>query len=350
MLIVKLKTMKQLFISRNYLLVFGVTLLLMSILFLVVNSSVFVKYPEELSLGITLDLLFAIPLVYFLIIRKKEVPKVTVVSLFIIGIVIASFIIPKEHQSFLSQIKNFILPVVELGVFGFLVFKGRRIRQELKSKSSNNLGFYNAIQLATSTVFPNKIGELLATEISVIYYGFLAWKKKELKENEFSYHKNSTSVSILIGLILVILIETIAVHVLVEKWSVIVAWTLTVLSAYTCLQLFSLMRSLSKIPTEIDIVSKVLTLRYGFFCKAIIPFENIKDVEVTEKDLPTDKSIVAFSVLGSLDAHNVILHLKEKAFFKSFYGIQKTYTSLAFYIDDKHQFKNVLEESCINQK
>ncbi len=191
---------------------------------------------------------------------------------------------------------------------------------------------------------------MLATEISVIYYGFLAWKKRKLKENEFSYHKNSTSVSILLGFILVILIETIAVHTLAEKWSVIVVWILTVLSAYTCLQLFSLMRSLSKIPTKIDTVNKVLTLRYGFFCEAIIPFEKIKGIELTERGLRTDKSIVAFSVLGSLDAHNVVLNLKEKAVFKSFYGIQKTYTSLAFYIDDKHQFKNVLEEGCINQK
>ena len=342
--------MKQLFIFRNYLLVFGVPLLLISTLFLLVNSSFFIKYPRELSLGITLGLLITVPFIYFLIIRKKEVPKVTVISLFVIGIVIASFIIPKEHQSFLSQIKNFILPVIEVVVFGFLVFKARKITQELKRQSNNNLDFYKAIQLATHSVFPNKIGELLATEISVIYYGFLAWKKRKLKKNEFSYHKNSTSLSILLGLILVILIETIAVHALAEKWNVIIAWILTALSVYTCLQLFSLMRSISKIPSEIDSVNKVLTLRYGFFCEAIIPFENIENIEVAEKDLSTVKGVVSFSALGSLDTYNVILDLKEKAVFKSFYGIQKTYTSLAFYIDDKHQFKNVLEEGCINQK
>ena len=274
--------MKQLFISRNYLLIIGIPLLLILILVLLVNSAFFIKHPNELSLGITLDLLITIPFVYFLIIRKKEIPKITIVSLFVIGIVIASLIIPQQHQSLLIQIKTFILPIVELGIFSFLVFKARKITQEFKKQQSNHLGFYNAMQLATNSVFPNKIGELLATEISVVYYGFLAWKKRGLKENEFSYHKNSTSVSILLGFILVILIETIAVHTLLQKWNVIAAWLLTVFSAYTCLQLFSLMRSLSKLPIEVDVINKVLTLKYGFFGEAVIPSENIKSIEVTE--------------------------------------------------------------------
>ncbi len=341
--------MKQLFISRNYLLIFGIPLLLISALFLVINSSFYIKYPNELSVGITLDLLLTMPVVYFLIIRKKEIPKITIVSLFVIGIVVASLIIPQQHQSLLSQIKTFILPVAELGLFCFFVFKARKIRQEFKKQQSSHLGFYNAMQQATSSVLPNKIGELLATEISVIYYGFLAWKNRALKENEFSYHKNSTSVSILIGFILIILIETIAVHALVKKWNIIVAWVLTALSIYTCLQLFSLMRSLSKIPIEVDVIDKVVTLKYGFFGEAVIPFENIKGIEVTEKDLPTDKSIVPFSPLGTLDTHNIVLYLKEKAVFKSFYGIQKIYISIAFFVDEKYQFKKVLEEGVINQ-
>lgn len=342
--------MKQLFIFRNYFFVFGIPLLLISTLFLVVNSSFFIEYPKELSIGITLDLLITIPFVYFLIIRKKEIPKITVVTLFVIGIVIASIIIPKQHQALLSQIKTFILPAVELGVFSFLIFKARKIIQEFKKQHSNHLVFYNAMQQAVSAVFPNKIGELLATEIAVVYYGFLAWKKRTLKENEFSYHKNGTSVSIIMGLMLVVLIETIAVHTLVQKWNVIVAWLLTFLSIYTCLQLFSLMLSLSKIPIEVDLISKILTLKYGFFGEAVIPFGNIKGIDLTEKDLPTDKSIIPFSPLGNLDTHNIVLHLNKKAVFKSFYGMQKTYISIAFFVDKKHQFKKVIEDVSFNQK
>lgn len=90
--------MKQLFISRDYFFVLGIPLLLISTLFLVINSSFFIEYPKELSIGITLDLLITIPFVYFLIIRKKEIPKITVITLFVIGIVIASIMIP-EHTS-----------------------------------------------------------------------------------------------------------------------------------------------------------------------------------------------------------------------------------------------------------
>lgn len=107
---------------RSSFIIFGVPLGLILSLFLFTKSALFYSFPKELSLGITIDLVCIIPFVYFLLIRKKEVPKITVVSLFFICVVSASCMLPESQQGLLSQIKTYISPIVEVAVLGFLFF------------------------------------------------------------------------------------------------------------------------------------------------------------------------------------------------------------------------------------
>ena len=116
---------------RNFF-VFTIPVLLILSLFFITQSNWFSKYPTQLSVGITIDLLFLIPLVYFFLIRKKEIPKITVLSLFIVGLVTASYILPENHQLLLSQVKTYFFPVVELGILTFLFIKIRKLGNNSK--------------------------------------------------------------------------------------------------------------------------------------------------------------------------------------------------------------------------
>lgn len=62
------------------------------------QTQIFQTAPQAFSNAILLDLLVTIPLVYFLIIRNRAVPRITVLSTFVLGIVVASFIIPVESK------------------------------------------------------------------------------------------------------------------------------------------------------------------------------------------------------------------------------------------------------------
>lgn len=336
---------------RGNLIVFTVPFLLILSLFLLTKSSWFANYPKELSLGITLDLLVIIPFIYFLIIRKKEIPKITIVSLFVIGLLTASYILPESKQTLLSQVKTFFFPIVELGVLSFLFIKIRKTVKEFKKLKTNNLDFFDAINIACKESFPNKIATLLATEIAVIYYVFFLWKKRITKQNEFTNYKENGLISLLLALLLVVFIETFAIHKLAEKWSVIFAWVLTITSVYTGFQLFALVKSLVSRPFIVDVINKQIILRFGFFGKAIIPFKLVEKLVITFKDLPEDKSVVYFSPLGSLGGHNVIIHLNKEVEFESFYGFKKQATSLAIFVDKKNKFVEVVTDNLkINQK
>ena len=323
---------------HHYFIVFGLPLLLLAFLIILVSSSVFQANPTGLSIGITLDFIITIPLVYFLLIRKKEIPEITVVSVFVLCVLVASAVLPMEHQYLLTQIKTIAIPLVELGVIAFVLIKARRIIGDFKKKKNQKIDFFDALKITCSAALPNRIGKILATEIAVVYYAFNFLGKKEIAENEFTYFEKSGIKATVWVFIMLIFVETGVTHLLVERWNSTVAWVLAFLSLYTCLQVFALLRSMDHRLISINKEERLLSLKYGFFNQTTIKIDEIEQVEINKRSLPEDKSIVQFSPLGMLDTHNVIIRLKSEHVLNRIYGLEKKYTAIAIYVDEKEKF------------
>lgn len=332
----------------RYFLVIATPILMIFAMWILSKSVWFSSYPRELSFGITLDLLLTMPFLHFLNIRKKKIPQLTIISVFVIGMFAAYVILPENQQFLLIYIKTYFIPILELGMLFFLVYKGILIFKSFKLVTNSNLDFYDAIKISIQEVFSKKISSFLAAEITVIYYAFFSWNRREVKSNEFTSYKENGIKMILYALILIIFIETFTLHSFLEKWSFIAAWILSFLSIYTALQIFSLIKSISKRPIYIDEINQKLVLRFGFLGFAEIPLSEIHNLEIHNKDLPDDKSILPFSPLGTIGGHNIILHLKNKIHFEGFYGMKKTSNKLAIFVDDKIRFVNLLEKKILN--
>ena len=67
----------------------------------------------RISPFIIADFLITIPLVYFFLIRKKEISNKTTITVAFLGLAIASVILPKENQEVLVRIRMLLLPLVE---------------------------------------------------------------------------------------------------------------------------------------------------------------------------------------------------------------------------------------------
>src|SRR6056297_2889248 len=111
-------------INRN-LINFGIPLGLLVVLILLMKSP-FLNGNDALNLAITADLLLTVPLVYFLLIRKSKIPKTTVIPVMIIGLLVGSYFLPKENQTYLELFKNWFLPVIELSILTFVIIKVRK--------------------------------------------------------------------------------------------------------------------------------------------------------------------------------------------------------------------------------
>ena len=221
---------------RKTAIAFGVPLLLIGIMVLISKSSVFIANPGSLSVGITFDLLLTLPLIYFFLVRKTSIPNITVIPLLIGGMVLCSLILPPENQYYLNLFKTWILPVVELTILSFVIFNVLKAVKYYKQNKTESFDFFTTLKNTCYEILPRGVVIPVVTEIAVFYYGFIYWKKRKLKENEFSYHKDSGTITLLIAIIFIVAIETVVLHILLAKWSSIAAWILTFLSIYSGIQ------------------------------------------------------------------------------------------------------------------
>lgn len=323
--------------------VFGVPLLFIVIIITALKLPFFSSYSGQFYNMVAIDLTLTIPLLYFILIRKHDISKLTVIPFFIAGIVISGIVIPDDHQTYLSLIKRWVFPFVELFVVGFILYKIRQTTKLYKVERGNTPDFYTALKQAAREALPKGVGEAFSAEIAIFYYGFFSWKKRSLLANEFSYHKKNSIISIWIFLIFLILVETAVIHLLVQHWNVTVAWTLSIISFYTALQILGILRSMSKRPIVVE--EEEIHLRYGVFSETTIQRKNILSVELTSKSPEKNPEIKSMSPLHELEGNNVILHLTEFNVLRYLYGIRKKYKTLVLFVDEPELFKAKLAVS-----
>ncbi|TFV95653.1 hypothetical protein E4S40_05380 [Algoriphagus kandeliae] len=323
--------------------IFGIPVLIIAILVLIANSSFFPLNPDSLSIGITFDLLIIVPLVYFLLIRKTAIPKTTIILFLVLGMVDASVILPPQNQYYLELFKTWVFPLVELFVISFVIYKVSQAVKRYKSNQRSSVDFFTTLKNTCYEILPKAAVIPVVTEIAVFYYGFIDWKKRKLNENEFSYHRESATVSILITILFLVVIETFVFHLLLSQWSTIAASILTFLSIYSGFQLFGFMKSMFKRPILIQ--DEKLYLRFGIMSETTIELSKIKSLEISSRDLEFNKETRRLSILGDLDSHNVIIQLKEENTMTGLYGFKRTYKNLALHVDDKVRFGNKMNEA-----
>ncbi len=306
------------------------------------KSHYFDEDPVSFSMAITFDLLVTTPVLYFLAIKSREIPNTTVVPVFILGIVIASIILPTEHQFYLSHVKTWFLPFLELAIVTYVILTIRKAYRAIKQHRDEELDFFSAAKEATQKILPKKLVIPFATELSVFYYGLILWKKRTFKTDEFTYHKETGITSLLVVFIFLILIETFAVHLLLQRWSDLAAWILSGISIYTCFQVLGILKSISKRP--ISVKSDSLDLKWGIMNETKIDLSNIKEIQQIKGEKEKKEGRVFLSPFYSSEGCNIQVVLKEAGVLTGFYGIKKPFEEIFFYVDNPDILNDLLEK------
>lgn len=310
---------------------------------LMIQSSAYQQNPELMSLAITVDFLLTAPLLHFLLIRKKDLPKITVISFIVIGTIVASFVLPEQDQFYLGQFKTWFIPVLELGVFTFLFIQIRKTVKAFKSQKNHSTDFIDVLRVSTKTALgESRPAQLLATEVAVIYYALFRWKKTPLTEGVHftNYRKNGAS-SLYIALICILGIEVLPMHILLEKWNVVVAWIFTFGGLYAMIQVLAHLKALKRRPIQFE--DNQLVLRNGLMADTSIPYDQIEAFGFSNRKMTIDETTRALSILPDLDAHNLFIEVKTPGVIEGPYGSNHQYTRLLFFVDDKMAFKDLLE-------
>lgn len=306
------------------------------------QTSFFSQYPSQLALGISVDLLLLIPILYFFAIRKTEIPNITVIPFTVASLLLGSYALPEQHQSYLELFKSWGLPVIELIVVVVILGKVRQTLRSFKQHQGTSIDFYETLQKSCQEVLPKPVANVFAMEIGTLYYAFATGFTKKLNDNEFSSYKETGSIALYLAVLLIIGIETFVLHVYMIEWNSTIAWIITIASCYTGIQFLGYLKSLVFSPTTLSDTG--LHLKYGMMRATFIPYDAIENITLFSKDLEEDSPVKKLSILGSLESHTLRISLRTATSLTSLYGMHSEYKELVFHIDKPGDFIEALQK------
>lgn len=257
----------------------------------------------------------------------------------------AYFLLPSNQHYHLNIVKDFVLPLVEIGVIFFIVYSAYKTVQEFKKAEYSNYDFLLQLKSSATQVlgYP-KIANVLSTEIAMVYYGLISWSTSSTENKTFTYYKENGIIALFSVIMFLLIAETSIVHLLLARWNATIAWVVFGLSVYTALQLFAHIKAIVQRP--IVLRPDKLFVKYGLFGDITINLEVIDKVEPTSQDVTIEgKKVEKIGLLGDIENHNVAIHLKQPQILEKAYGITKSVDVLLLHIDDVQEFvKNIERE------
>lgn len=289
---------------------------------------------------LTLTLIILPPTsIYRLLIRPRSMPKLFVYLSFIVCLGASYLIIPSSQKGFFNQILIWLIPVLEVSIVTVVVYS--IIKSIIRYKGNNESKENDFLEITRISLEP-KLGNgfvlgAILTELSVFYYSIVGWfRKPSLIENEkvFSYHKTSQIKTIVIVFSILITLEGILFHFLIQLWSDVAAWIFTILNIYALLYLIGLYNSVRFLP-HIIYFDKLI-IRLGYQSSIELNIRNIESIQTAKKQGEIGEKIPkeTYYAMLNMDSPQYEIILKEPALMKSSYGRKKYVKTVVFRTDE----------------
>jgi len=315
----------------------------------IVGSPHFTQNPDVLALAVTMDMVIILPtFFYFWILRKSRLPTLAFVPVFILAIVIAGIILPAAQQTYLDLVKN-LIPLLEVLALGFLFIKIQAITKQYRANKATAIYSTEALVASFQRVLgASTPANILVTELLLLYHAFGGWFKKFTSRDPehavFSYHRRVGYTAIMCVVTLILLVETTALHLLLQRWSALAAWIFTGLSLYSLLWLIGDYHAIRLHPIVLD--ETHLHLRIGMRWRATIPLNDIAEIQSPSHREKNADDYVSLTLFGS---PRLVIFLQQPIKIRGLFGIQKKTRRLALTIDDEKRFRQELNNR-LNRK
>ncbi|CAL2082732.1 hypothetical protein [Tenacibaculum sp. 190524A02b] len=316
-----------------------------SVTFLLLVLLAFSNYAKNhpiLYTGLIYDLLITVPILFYFL-SKRKASRLILGIIVAVGMVTASMIIPNTEKEHLNMIRYIVLPMVEIvTLISILYYTIKTIKETKKLNKTKSIDHLQLFEFSAVKALKKEFaGKIFGGELAMLYYALFTWKSKKLANNEFSYHKLSGSIGLVGAIILVLVVETFVVHVWLVKWSLVVTWILTGLSAYSILMLLGHAKAIIKRPHLLN--QNTLVLKQGLIGTCSIPLDNLKNIIFTS-NLSEKETANAYYLtpLGEMESFNTVVYLQKPQEVNFMYGFKRSYTILLLSIDNKKAFQQLI--------
>lgn len=289
------------------------------------------------AVALTLDMVIIVPAVfYLLVVRRRNLPVVTLAPVFVLSVVAASRVLPADHQQLVRSLEIVAFPA-ELGLLGWVGWRAARaVRRARRDAPADPLEQFRlaAFQLTRN----ERIAAVFAMEIGVFYYALASWWARPhvpVGAIAITQHRRSSHGGTVVVLLLVLAAEGWAVHAVLREWNALVAWLFTASTVYAALWLIADYRATVLRPTlsrEHD-----LLIRAGFRATLSVPRACIADAGRTKP--PYGKQCLSLTFLR---APARWVTLSEPLFARGPYGFRRQVRAIGFEPDAIAAFDRML--------
>jgi len=223
--------------------------------------------------GAAMDVAITVPALYFwLVVRAGVQPPATLIPLCLLAMLRATYIAPGT-----AWLRPAAGAVAEVAIAGFLAVRVRRGLRAAQGTADPMERIHTAMREVLPVPAAARVG---AVEAAVLYYAF-AWRARPhvpAGARAFTAHQRSGIAAIFGFVAGVSVMEAVLVHLVVARWSVAAAWTLTALSIYGAIWLAAIARSFALRPVLVQ--GDAVSIRRGLLREVRVSRAQI--AEVTE--------------------------------------------------------------------
>jgi hypothetical protein len=239
-------------------------LTIVAICVVITRSPLFARNADVAAWGVTFDLTLTIPLVYyFAMVRTGSAKPITIAPVFVVCMMVAALVVPRGHQDFLHNLRFVSIPLelLTIALLARRIRGGQAILPVDQSRGQAGLPVLHAIVMG---------------EFAILWYALFSWRKQpERYARSFTVHEESGWGTLVAGIVMLIVFESIGVHLLMQRWSVIAAWVVTGLDVYGVLWLLGDYHALRLRPSYVE--DGLLHIRYGLRWSVDVPLDQIVD-------------------------------------------------------------------------
>lgn len=291
-------------------------------------------------------------LFYFLCMKSGSRPKEFVYVVFIASVGLVYWLTPVEQRGFLQSILRWMIPVLEIILVPYLIYRIYTIVKRYKAVDRKEQ--LQPIDIMREALLPllgnGVVLEIVLAEVSVFYYSLVVWfKKPKMPESGFyTYHKESQVKTTIIVFAILIALEAVGLHFLLSRWNEVLAWIFLALNVYGILYLIALRNSVRYLPITLD--ENRLAIRLGFQSSIVIPLSSIESIGKAKELNPGEKaSKDTYVAYMRVDSPQFEIRLKQPLPMRGSYGITKNIMAVVVRVDTPHEFSAELER-LINQE
>lgn len=270
------------------------------------------------------------------------IKKIYLPFLIVVSLVTVYVLIPSSVKIMLNPILVWLVPTVEIGIVILVIYS--IVSSIVRAKKNNADGKTDFLETIKTSLEP-KIGDgfvlgAILTELSVLYYSLMAWFKKPtaIDGKTFTYHKTSQIKTIVIVFTVIIGMEGVLFHYLIQLWwNNLAAWIFTILNIYALLYLVGLYNSQKFLPHMIS--KDQVLIRLGYQSHIKFNVKNIDSIHAAKamgglgEKVPTDTYLAVLL----MDSPQYEILLKEPVLMKGAYGRKRHVKTVVFRADEPNE-------------